>query len=252
MTKPKIGLQVFSMRDIWAKNPIEAFQIAKDCGYDAVEGIGRFTMGANELRKVLDDFGLECCGWHTPWEYLSKPDLLEMCIAYNQIIGNKYIITTGFSSEYWENKEKWLEGCEKGNEISARLKKDGMFLGVHFEPSARFSVKETGELYWDILVGKTADFDVVMQLDTGNSYAGGYEPVAVLKKHKNRYQTVHFKPYSLTKNYNAPIGEDDTDWAEMVKYLKEYGDTEYFIIEYEQPDAKAGVKTCIDYIRKII
>jgi len=53
MTKPKIGLQVFSMRDIWAENPIEAFQIAKDCGYDAVEGIGRFTMGANELRKVL-------------------------------------------------------------------------------------------------------------------------------------------------------------------------------------------------------
>ena len=253
MATKKVGLQVYSIRDIYAKNPSEAFKLIKDCGYDAVDMFGPVTMGAEELKKLLDDNGLECCGWHADWNYISKPDILEMFAAYNKIIGNKYLICPGLPFAWQEktNKDQWLDAAKKLNEIAAKLKKHGMFTGIHSHDVEFKPTEGTDELPWDILAKNTTD-DVVLQNDMGNTYAAGFEPVAVIKKYPGRYRTIHIKPYSLTKGMKAPIGEDDIDWAETVKFCNEKGNTEYFIIEYEEADAKAGIKTCIDNFKKYL
>ena len=240
--KTKIGLQVFSVYKMYQENPFETLKLISDCGYEAVELIAPVTMPPEELKKMLDDLGLECCGWHSPWDYMSKPDLLEMFAAYNRIIGNKYLISM-MPWDYMNNKDKWEEGCAKLNEIAAQLKKYGMYTGMHVSDKIVDS-------FMDFYVNNTVD-DVVVQLDTGNTFSAGLDPVAILKKYKNRYQTVHIKPYSPTKGH-VPIGEDDTDWAEVVKYLKEYGNTDYYIIEHEVPNAKVEIKTCIDNFKKYL
>jgi len=253
MATKKVGLQVYSIRDIYYKNPAEAFKLIKDCGYDAVDMFGGITMGAEELKKLLDDNGLECCGWHADWSYLSKPDILEMYASYNKVIGNKYLICPGLPFAWGDKttKEQWLGAANDLNRIAAQLKKHGMFTGIHSH-SVEFKPTEgSDELPWDILAKNTVG-DVVLQLDMGNTYAVGaeFEPVAIMKKYPGRYATIHIKPYSLTKGMSAPIGEDDIDWAETVKFCNEQGNTEYFIIEYEEEDAKTGIKTCIDNFRK--
>ena len=198
MANPKIAVQVYSIGKIYDENPYEAFKIIKDCGYDAVEMVGKVIMEATELKKMLDDVGLECCGWHTPWEYIGNPDILEMFITYNKIVGNKYLISTPWG--YRRDMDNWLEGCAKMNEIAARLKKCGMHTGIHFDASPKSSVAwgATNEQLLDVFAANTVD-DIVLQLDTGNGWAGGAEPVAAIKKFKNRYQTIHFKPYSPTR-----------------------------------------------------
>ena len=253
MATKKIGLQVYSIRDIYSESPAKAFKIIKDCGYDAVDMFGGITMGAEELKQLLDDFGLECCGWHASWDYISKPDILEMYASYNKVIGNKYLICPGLPFA-WGNKttkDQWLEAAQKLNEIAAQLKKHGMYTGIHSHDVEFKPTEGTDELPWDILAKNTVN-DVVLQLDLGNTYQAGPEPVAVLKKYPGRAQTVHLKPYSLTKGMSVPIGEDDIDWAETVKFCNEKGNTEYFIIEYEEADAKAGIKTCIDNFKKYL
>ena len=248
----KFGLQIYSLGDLYLNKATlyEALKITKEAGYDAIEMLDDVIMEADELKKMLDDVGLECCGWHTPWDYLTKPDLLEMFISYNKIIGNKYLICKWLVGNYSENKETWLEGCAKMNEIAARLKKSGMYTGIHYADTAESSLKDTGERLYDVMAANTCD-DFIMQLDTGNSFSRGTDPVAALKKHKNRYQTVHLKPYSPTKGH-VPIGEDDTDWAEIAKYLDEYGNTEYIIIEHEVPNAATEVKTCLENFKKYL
>ena len=253
MATKKIGLQIYSIRDIYAKNPAEAFGLAKDCGYDAVDMFGPVTMGAEELKKLLDDFGLECCGWYASWDYISKPDILEMYAAYNKTIGNKYLICPGLPFAWGEKttKDQWLEAAQKLNEIAAQLKKHGMHTGLHSH-SVEFKPTEgSDEFPWDIIAKNTVP-DVVMQLDLGNTYAAGTEPVAVLERYPGRGQTVHVKPYSLTKGMKAPIGEDDIDWAKVVKFCNSLGNTEYFIVEYEEEDAKTGIKACIDNFKKYL
>ena len=249
----KVGLQVYSIRDIYFKDPAEAFKLIKDSGYDAVDMFGGVTMGAEELKKLLDDAGLECCGWHANWDYISKPDILEMFAAYNKVIGNKYLICPGLPFAWGGDttKDQWLEAAQKLNEIAEHLKKHGMFTGIHSHNVEFKPTNGTDELPWDILA-KNTEKDVVLQLDMGNTYAAGAEPVAVLKKYPGRYHTVHIKPYSLTKGMNALIGEDDIDWAETIKFCNEQGNTEYFIIEYEEEDAKTGVKACLENFKKFM
>ena len=251
MATKKIGLQVYSIRDIYFKSPEEAFKLIKDCGYDAVDMFGGVTMGAEELKKLLDDFGLECCGWHASWDYVSKPDILEMYAAYNKVIGNKYLIIPGLPGEFMKSKETWLEAAKKINEIAAQLKKHGMYTGMHSHAGEFKPTEGSDELPWDILAKNTVD-EVVLQLDMGNTYATGVEPVAVLKKYPGRAHTIHIKPYSLTKGMSAPIGEDDIDWVETVKFCNEQGNTEYFIVEYEEENAKTGIKACIDNFKKYL
>jgi len=253
MATKKVGLQVYSIRDMYFENPKEAFKLIKDCGYDAVDMFGNITMGAEELKKLLDDFGLECCGWHAGWNYVGKPDILEAFASYNKVIGNKYLIVPGLPGEFTKNKDTWLDAANKINGIAAQLKKHGMFTGMHSHAGEFQPTEGSDELPWDILAKNTAD-DVVLQLDMGNTYAVGpeFEPVAILKKYPGRYQTIHIKPYSLTKGMSAPIGEDDIDWAETVKFCNEQGNTEYFIIEYEEADARSGIKKCIDNFKKYL
>ena len=253
MAAKKVGLQVYSIRDIYAKSPTEAFKLIKNCGYDAVDMFGNITMGAEELKKLLDDAGLECCGWHASWDYLSKPDILEMYASYNKIIKNKYLICPGLPFAWGgkTNKDQWLEAASKLNEIAAQLKKHGMYTGLHSHDIEFKPTEGTDELPWDIIAKNTVK-DVVLQIDMGNTYAAGAEPVAVMKKYPGRYHTIHIKPYSLTKGMNCVIGEDDIDWAETVKFCNEQGNTEYYIIEYEEKDAESGIKTCAENFRKYL
>ena len=251
MAAQKIGLQLYSLRDIYFENPKETLKLVKESGYDGVDMYGNINMGAQELKKLLDDAGLECFGWHASWDYISKPDILEMFAEYNKVIGNKYLICPGFPFA-WQaktTKDQWLEGAQKLNDIAAQLKKHGMFTGLHSHDVEFKPTDGTDELPWDIVAKNTVN-DVVLQLDMGNTYSAGFDPVEVLKKYSGRYRTLHLKPYSLKTGMKTAIGEDDIDWAETVKYCKDHGGTEYFIVEYEESDAKTVIKTCADNFRK--
>ena len=251
MGAKKLGLQVYSVRDLYFKNPADTFKLIKDCGYDAVDMFGNIIMGAEELKKLLDDNGLECCGWHTGWKYLGESDMLEAFASYNKVIGNKYLIIPGLPGEYHENKDTWLKAANKMDEIAAQLKKHGMFTGMHSHAGEFQRLEGTNDYPWDIIAKNTVK-DVVMQLDMGNTYGAGVEPVEILKRYPGRAQTLHIKPYSLTKGFSVPIGEDDIDWAATVKFCETQGDTEYYIVEYEEEDAKTGIKACADNFRKYL
>ena len=262
MATKKVGLQIYSIRDIYSKDPVEALKMTKDAGYDAVDFFGGIIMPPEEMKKILDDLGLEACGWHAPWDSLTKPDEFEKFVEYNKIIGNKYLICPGLPFAWGDKitKETWLDGAKQLNEISANLKAHGMYTGLHSHSVEFKPIKSDcdcecgcaeGEMPWDIIAQNTCE-RVVLQLDLGNTYQAGVEPVAVLKKYPGRAQTIHVKPFSLTKGMAAPIGEDDIDWAEVVKFCNTQGDTEYFIVEYEEEDAKTGIKTCIDNFKKYL
>jgi len=70
-----------------------------------------------------------------------------------------------------------------------------------------------------------------MQLDTGNCWAGGADPVAVLKKYPGRARTIHLKPHG--GGPEAVIGEDKVDWKEVFAFCEGKGKTQWYIVEHE-------------------
>jgi len=246
--KMPVGLQLYSVRADCAKDlPGTVEKVAK-IGYDGVEFAGYYDYTAKDLRKMLDDNGLVCCGTHTAMDTLSDANLAAT-IELNQTLGNKYLIVPWLKPDDADPKAAWRRHAERFNELAGKVKPEGMIVGYHCHAHDFHAID--GEVPWEILFDNTCD-DVAMQIDTGNAMSGGGDPVKYLKKYPGRAVTVHLKEYSAT-NKNALIGEGDMPWQEIFALCETVGGTKWYIIE-EEKDAYPpleGVELSLKNYRKL-
>ncbi len=248
MSKIPIGLQLYSIRRECERDLPGTLAEVAHMGYDGVEFAGYHGYSAEELRSLLDQVGLKCCGTHIRLDTLLG-DELPKTVAFNKTLGNKFLIVPGLSEERRNSREAWQGTARIFNDIAKRLRPHGMHTGYHnhhieFQPM-------DGELPWDTFFGGTVE-DVVMQLDTGNAREGGADPAAFLLKYPGRALTVHLKEYSAT-NPSAAVGDGDEDWAKIFELCETIGKTEWYIVEYEVPGVPAmtAVAKCVDNLRKM-
>ena len=70
-----IGSPVPMMQFVRPRNPAVLRAVAR-MGYEGVEFAGYYGRSAAELRKLLDDNGLKCCGTHTGLNTILGDELL--------------------------------------------------------------------------------------------------------------------------------------------------------------------------------
>ncbi|MBN2506826.1 MAG: TIM barrel protein [Verrucomicrobia bacterium] len=241
--KIPIGLQLYSVREQCAKDLPGVLKAVKGAGYKGVEFAGYYGYEnkAKDLRKLLDDHGLLCCGTHTGLHTI-RGDALQKTIEFNQILGNKYLIVPGMSAN---SKAGWLDLAKLFNSVADKLKPLHMLTGYHAH-GGDFK-KFDGETAWDIFFSNT-NKEVVMQLDTGNALGGGADPVAILKKYPGRATTIHLKEHGGARD--AVIGGGEVKWNEVFALCEGKG-TEWYIVEHERggPDPVRDVIRCIEALR---
>ena len=226
--KIPIAVQLYSVRTLCAQDlPGTVAGVAK-LGYQGVEFAGYYKRSAQELRKLLDDNGLKCCGTHTGIDTLLG-DNLAKTIEFSKTLGNIHLIVPGLPEKYRNSANAWRETAKVFNEISEKAKPQGMRVGYH-NHSIEFKALD-GQIPWDVFFGNT-NKDVVMQLDIGHIVHGGGDPVKVLKQYRGRAKTVHVKEYSSTKK-DAIVGEGEVKWKEVLPLCEKIGGTEWYIIEEE-------------------
>jgi sugar phosphate isomerase/epimerase len=226
--KIPIGVQLYSVRKLCASDlPGTIAGVAK-VGYQGVEFAGYYNRSAKELRKMLDDNGLKCCGTHIGIETLLG-DNLAKTVEFNQIIGNRNLIVPGLAEKYRNSPSAWRETAKLFNDLAKKLKPQKMRIGYH-NHTIEFQKLE-GEIPWDIFCQNTSK-DVITQLDIGHTVHAGSDPAAVLKRYRGRAKTVHVSDYSATKR-GALIGDGDVKWQEVLAACEKVGGTEWYIIEEE-------------------
>ena len=228
MARIPIALQLYSIRRDCERDLPGTLKKVADMGYEGVEFAGFYGYSAPELRRILDDVGLPCVGSHTRFADL-QGDALQETVAYNQILGNRFLICPGLPEERRNSRAAWLQTARLFDLIAARLDADDMVTGYH-NHFVEFAPLE-GELPWDTFFKNTRQ-DVFMQIDTGNAIHGGGDPTACLRDYPGRAVTVHLKEYSTT-NEKAIIGEGDTDWETIFRLCETVGGTEWYIVEQE-------------------
>ncbi len=229
MTRIPIALQLYSVRHECEADLPRTLEAVARMGYDGVEFAGFYGYTAEALRRMLDDLGLAVAGSHTPLEDLMG-DALERTVAFNRALGNRYLIVPWLPEERRDSRRAWLETASLFNDLAARLKAHGMFIGYH-NHTVEFVPLESGELPWDLFFGHTVD-DVVMQVDLGNAMHGGGDPVPYIARYPGRAKTIHLKEYAAD-NDKAIIGEGDVPWAEVFRLCETVGGTEWYIVEQE-------------------
>lgn len=245
----RIGLQLYSVREDCAKDLPGVLKAVAQMGYEGVEFAGYYGRSAEELKKLLDENKLVCCGTHISLESLLG-DEFEKTVAFNKTLGNRFLIVPGLAAERTRSKEAWLATAKLFNEISEKLRPHNMWVGYH-NHTTEFKPLD-GELPWDTFFGNT-NRRVVMQFDTGNALAGGAEAVPFIRKYPGRALTVHIKEHSAT-NDKALIGEGDVPWKELLPLLRTTGRTRWLIVEqesYAYPPMECVAK-CLPKLKELL
>ncbi|HEX8916518.1 MAG TPA: sugar phosphate isomerase/epimerase [Humisphaera sp.] len=243
--KIPIALELYSLRNELKTDFENVVRQVGKMGYEGVEFAGYYGWDSKpkELRKLLDDSGLKCCGTHTALVTLTG-DALMKTIELHKTLGNNFLICPAMSVK---DAAGWAEMGKRFAGIAAKAKEHGMFVGYHAHAGdfKKFDGKTTWEIFFD-----NAGKDVIHQIDVGNTLSGGGDPLAMIKKYPGQTKSTHVKEHGAGPE--AAIGEGKMDWKPLIEAYQTVGGTEWYIVEHETSKTPlTTVKRCLDNLRKM-
>ena len=228
--KIPVGLQLFSVRDEIADDVPATLKAIAEIGYAGAEPWGYNGeqlewqgWKPNDLRKLYDDNGLQCCGMHLRTEALMG-DNLQRTIELNQALGNRFLIIAADKGRM-SAVDSIMELAEILNGVADKLKPLNMLTGYHAHPFD-FEIID-GQTAWERLFDNTRD-DVVMQIDIANTANGDGDPVAMLRKYPGRAKSVHLREHG---EGDVVIGEGDADWDTIFELCETQHHPEWYVVE---------------------
>lgn len=239
--KVPVGVQLYSVRNLLKEDFTGTIEKLGKIGYQGVEFAGYYLWDKKpkELRKLLDDNGLKCCGTHTPLITL-QGDALKSTVELHQTLGNKYLICPSMNGK---DVAGWERLAKQFSEIAAKLKEQGMVTGYHAH-AGDFKKLDNGKTAWETFFD-AASPDVVHQIDTGNTLDGGGDPLAMIKKYPGRTKSSHIKEHGGPAA--AAIGEGEIDWPAYFAAYESVGGIEWYIVEHEKGDMPMeSVRKCLE------
>lgn len=208
-----------------------------------MEFAGYYGHQADELRRLLEDRDLRCCGAHVTLDSLLG-DRLQETIRFHEILGNKALILPGLPHRFTQDDASWREAAGLITAISRRLE-GRMRVGFH-NHAIEFK-GQPGNRPWDILLRNTPS-EVVIELDLGGAGYGGADPIAALTEYPGRVRLVHVKDYTHTQP-DVLIGDGDMDWKRFFPACAHTAGTEWFVIEHDS-DPSAHLTDIADCLRQ--
>ena len=241
MSKMKIGLQVYSIRDVAEKDFVDAMKAVKEIGYDGVELAGMYGIPAADVKKILDDIGLECISAHVSYAELMN-DLEGTVAAYNTV-GAKFIALPYMGESDRPTAPGFDKVLENIKKISDECKKYGITLLYH-NHDFEFEKMPDGTYALDYLY-KTAGLDVIKpEFDTCWVRVAGENPVDYINTYAGNCPVVHLKDFVGGKSANmyALIGIDkEADVTEEFRFRPVgYGVQDFPAIVKASEDCGAG------------
>lgn len=246
--KIPIALQLYSVRHDCEKDLPKVLEAVAKMGYAAVEFAGYYGRDAKQLRKLLDENGLKCCGTHTGLNTL-QGDAMKATVEFHKTLGNKFLIVPGMPHEKLATEEACKATAAQFTEWAAKAKEDGMYVGYHAHGGDFRKIGD--QTAWDIFFTACGP-DVVMQMDIGNCLGGGGDPYATLKKFPGRSKTVHLKEHGGKPG--ACVGDGDVKWEKVFELCETIGGTEWYIVEqeaYGDMSPLDAAKRCLENLRKM-
>ena len=252
------GLQLYSLRDIYRKDPVAALDKTKEFGITVVEVFKHPTPEPAELRKLLDARGLKAIAGHFGYDVYEKD--LPQVIASAKTLGLDY---TGIAWIPHVPAMFGLETVEKAaadfNKWGAELAKHGLRFfyhchGYEFKPVAEGSKKT----FMDVLLEKTDPKLVTFEMDVFWVVHPGADPVHYLTQYPGRWELMHLKDLqkgARTGVYtghapveqNVVLGTGQMNWPAILSTAAKSGVKHYFI-EDESPSAAAQIPESLKYL----
>lgn len=178
MKKLKIGLQLYSVRDMMEKDFEGTLRAVAEMGYECVEFAGYFGYSAEEVRSICDRLGLEIISVHQKYDVFM--DTPEESVNYLKTLGVPYCAVP------WIGRDAWITGYETIiadlKKVSALLKKNGIQLLYH-NHEFEFLEKHGNDFILDAMCQDLTSEELIPELDVCWVHYAGQDPLCYMKKY---------------------------------------------------------------------
>jgi len=244
--KPPIGLQLYTLRDLTKSDFSGTLAKVARIGYSAVEFAGYGGLTAEQVRKLLDDLGLACCGTHEGYGALT-PETLAKTIEFNQAIRSPFIICPSMPSEFRDQGGDGIKAFAQAMNLAGeQVRSAGMQLCYH---NHDFEFKQVdGKTLYDLLLDNVDRQLVKMEIDTYWVKYAGVDPVKLISRLSGRCPLLHMKDMSKTEPRTfAPVGMGVMDIKSIVQAGLAHG-TQWFVVEQDQCKGPALEAVSYSYV----
>ncbi|MDY6314184.1 MAG: sugar phosphate isomerase/epimerase [Clostridia bacterium] len=199
MKKFKIGVQLYSVRDDMEKDMEKTLKEIAEMGYDSVEFAGYFDHTAEEVKAILDKYGLEAISVHQTYEPFLEDG--ENMVKYLKTIGAKYSAIPWLGLDYHRGGK--LYAYDTIIKVAKFLKENGITMLYH-NHDFEFT-RVDGKFILDWLYETIPEDLIKTEIDTCWVRYAGYDPAEYLLKYSGRAPLVHLKDFVCTKKPVAPV-----------------------------------------------
>jgi sugar phosphate isomerase/epimerase len=263
-SKPRyrMGLQLYTVRDPMAKDPVGTLKQAAALGYRNFETYGFepdslkfYGMPARDFRKRLDDLGLTTTtGHYDQHRYLAQPAeamtaYMDRCIEGALALNQKYI-TWAWLDPQSRGLDSYKLVAERLNLIGAQAAKAGLKVAYH---NHDFDfIPHEGKIGYDIVMQETDPDLVKLQLDLfWVAHSSTRTPRELFQLQPGRFVMWHIKDMDKGKRYTE-LGNGVIDFTRIMPDADLAGLEEYFV---EQGDNFAhspmkSIETSARYVKE--
>ena len=256
----KVGVQLYTVRDLMQKDFEGTIAKVAQIGYKEVEFAGYFGRTPQQVRDVVQKNGLSAPSTHVQYNELDEK--FPSVIDDSKTIGLEYIVCPWIPEELRKSPDIWKQAAEKFNRCGEATKNAGMQFAYHnhwFE-----FLPTNGVLPYDQLL-KLCDKDLVkMEMDLCWIMTAGADPLKYINEYPGRFPLVHVKDLKKlphvtqggAQNFGdtvdlTEVGSGIIDWKRIFAQSEKAG-IKHYIVEHDHPkEPLASIKTSYEYLSKL-
>jgi len=252
-TKP-IGLELYTVRELFAKDPAGTLKQVAAAGYKEVEA------GSGAKPGMLSA-QLRAAGLTAPSGYFDEPksiDEWKKSVDMAHSYGMRYIVVGDnpkLDVKAWKKRADFYNECGKAAQEA----------GLQFCYHAHFrEFAETGGACgYDIMLEKCDPKLLKMEMDIFWVTYAGKDPLAYWKRYPGRFPLLHIKDLrkGIAVNHQedpgkpnpfVPVGQGRIDWKGIFAHVHEAG-AEHIFVEQDECDTSPleAMKISFDYLKSL-
>ena len=254
--KGPIGLQLYSLRDLFETEVPGTLDKVRAFGFTSVELAGTYGQTPEQFRALLDTKGLKAVAAHYPLErFLNDPDGLA---REAKALGLQYAGVAWAPHKDPFDEKQCLETAAAFNKAGAAMSERGLKFFYH-NHGFEFQPFGDGTLF-DLLMEKTDPKLVSFEMDVLWTIHPGQDPAKLLKKYGSRWELLHLKDlkkgvkgdlsgHTDTKN-DVALGTGQVDYPQVLKAAQQAG-VKWYFIEDESPTVTEQLPVSLKFLERI-
>jgi sugar phosphate isomerase/epimerase len=254
-TKPAIGLQLYTLRDVIFNDLKGTLEKVAAFGYTEVETFSYadgkiFGQPFDTFINLTQSLGLRITSGHylTGFNLTSTGNLRngwEQAVNDAAKAGQKYMVIAFLFDGERQTIDDYKRLCEEMNKAAEICRASGIKLGYHNHAFEFQPIDAT--IPYDIMLAELDPALVCMEMDLYWVVRAGQNPVDYFKKYPGRFELWHVKDmHREDENKNADLGQGRINFPEIFSQSKQAG-MKHFFVEQETYEVSSLVSAENNY-----